>query len=79
MSEAVAWIEDIVMKLSEVTSTKLKALRESQQRTDQKLAETDNRLKTFVALVEHVINKDSKPTPKKPAKEAPGNVPLLGD
>jgi len=45
-------LEEIIARSSKVTSIKLEALRESQLRTDQKLAETDDRLKALVNRVD---------------------------
>lgn len=69
MSEAAAGIEDIMMRLSEVTTTKLKALRESQLRTDQKLAETDDRLKALSDMLGQSVSKAGKFSSKKSVKQ----------
>ncbi len=55
-SHKLARIEETMMRLSKGTSAKLKALMDSQLDTDKKLAETDERLKAVVNLVERLIN-----------------------
>ena len=67
MSDALDGIEETMMRLSAVSSAKLEALRKSQLRTDRKLAETEDRLKAFVDVLEGSITKRREPTSKTPS------------
>jgi hypothetical protein len=72
MVDALAGFEDTMMRSSAVTSAKLETLRKAQERTDQKLSETDDRLKAFVDEVECTIGSGCKHrikhSPKKSTK-----------
>jgi hypothetical protein len=73
MSDALAGIEDTMMRVSALTSAKLDALRKSQLRTDRKLAETDDRLKAFVDVVERLQERPQVSTGASQKKRSSGS------
>lgn len=63
-------LENIMVRFYEDTSTKINALIDAQMRTDQKMAETDDRLNVFINVVERFITNGGKPAAKKSSKKS---------
>lgn len=62
-------LENIMVRFYEDTGAKLNALIDAQMRTDQRLAETNDRLNVFIDVVERLITNGRKPAAKKSTKK----------
>ena len=63
-------LENIMVRFYEDTSTKINALIDAQMRTDQRMAETDDRLNVFINVVERFITNGGKTATKKSLKKS---------
>lgn len=62
-------LENIMVRFYEDSSTKMHALIDAQMRTDERLAETSDRINVFINAVERFITNGRKPAPKSSAKK----------
>jgi hypothetical protein len=74
-NERMSRLENIMVRFYEDTSTKLNALIDAQMRTDQKLAETDDRLNVFIDVVERFVTNGRKAVAKKSVKKSSTRSP----